>query len=40
MAEIKFEGAGATDKEHRLARLPRREAGRSTKILSRGGNDG
>lgn len=37
MAEIKFEGAGATNKERRLARLPRGEAGRSTKILFRGG---
>jgi len=33
MAEIKFEGAGATNKEHRLARLPRCEAGRPTRIL-------
>lgn len=36
MAEIKFEGAGATNKERRLARLPRCEAGRWTKILSYG----
>lgn len=36
MAEVKFEGAGATNKEHRLARLPRGEAGRLTKILSGG----
>lgn len=33
MAEIKFEGAGATNKEHRLARPLRYEAGRSTRIL-------
>jgi hypothetical protein len=33
MAEIKFEGAGATNKERRLARPPRCEAGRLTKIL-------
>jgi len=37
MSEIKFEGAGATNKEHRLARPPRCEAGRSTKILFPGG---
>jgi len=36
MSEIKFEGVGATNKEHRLARLPRCEAGRLTKILSGG----
>ncbi len=28
MAEMKFEGAGATNKEYRLARQPRCEAGR------------
>jgi hypothetical protein len=32
MAEIKFEGTGATNKEHRLVRLPRCEAGRRRKF--------
>lgn len=35
MAEIKFEGAGATNKEHRFARTPRPEVGWSTRILRR-----
>lgn len=35
MAEIKFEGADATNKEHRLARLSRCETGRTTRILFR-----
>jgi hypothetical protein len=33
MAEIKFEGAAATNKEQRLARLSRCETGWSTRIL-------
>lgn len=37
MAEVKFEGAGATNKEHRLARLPRCEAGRRREFYFNGG---
>lgn len=35
MAEIKFEGAGATNKEHCLARLLRCEAGRRREFYGR-----
>jgi len=34
MAEMKFEGAGATNKEHRLARPARCETGRRRKFYS------